>query len=600
MTFHLRLSLSPRMPSPPLSPAMLRRRTLSPVIRCQRTLSPDVPSAPTLRRTANFQPTMFDDAYIQSLSTVAFKDEEKALLRREKLKDEVRCMILEEKGLLDQLELLDSIQQLGVAYHFEKDINCVLSRMHLRFKTLCDHDKLGDDMHATSLIFRLLRQNGFGVSQDLLVQGFKDEHGCFKSHAFADIKGVLSLYEATFLAEDGDDDELVKGRRRAEKHLREWSRLCSLNNEEDHILLAELVDRALELPLHWRTARLHSLWLIDAYGRKDGMDPKLLELAKLDFNMVQSVYKLELKEVSRWWKKLGLADGGELIKFARNWPVESYLWTVGLASEPNFSRCRKELAKTVCFVHVIDDIYDIYGSLDELELFTDAVHRWEMAAVDELPEYMKPCFIALFNTVNELAFATFKNKGLDILPCLKRAWSDICKAFLVEARWCNSGCIPTLEEYLDNAWISVAAPLTLVYSQCLSENLIMKSLENFYFYPSMARHSSTIFRLHDDLGTSKAEIQRGDVAKSIQCYMKEKGVVERVACEKMKDLIHEKWKLLNGEHAANSQFEETFRRVVMNLPRMAQFMYHNGDGNGKPNHRMKGLIMSLLIEPIPL
>ncbi|KAK8938337.1 hypothetical protein KSP40_PGU007655 [Platanthera guangdongensis] len=592
--FPLSSSMHSRM-RPSLSPAMPRRQPFSPAIRRRRILSSSI-SSPVLRRTAKFQPTMFDDAYIQSLPTVVSKDKVHGLSRREQLKDEVRCMILKEKGLVDQLELLDSLQQLGVAYHFEREIEYALSRMHSHIRTLCN--TLSDDMHAASLIFRLLRQHGYGVSQDLLIKSFKDAQTGFKPHAFSDIKGVLSFYEASFLADDGDGHELDEGRRRAEKRLREWSRSCSLNDQENHISLAELVDHALELPLHWRTPRLHSLWFIGAYGRIEGMDPRLLELAKLDFNIVQRIYKLELKEVSRWWRKLGLAD--DKLKFARNWPVESYVWTVGLVSEPHFSRCRKELAKTVCFLHVVDDIYDIYGSLDELMLFTDAIHRWEMAAVDKLPEYMKPCFIALLNTVNELAFVTFQNKGLDILPHLKRAWSDICKAFLVEARWCNSGYIPTLEEYLDNAWISVAAPLTLVYSQCLSENLTMKSLENLYFYPSMARHSSTIFRLHDDLGTSKVEIQRGDVAKSMQCYMKEKGVVERVACEKMKDLIHEKWKLLNGEQAANSQFEESFKRVVMNLPRMAQFMYDNRDGNGKPNHRMKDLIVSLLIEPIPL
>lgn len=55
--------------------------------------------------------------------------------------------------------------------------------------------------------------------------------------------------------------------------------------------------------------------------------------------------------------------------------VESFLWSVGIAYEPRHARCREWLTKVMNFVLIIDDIYDVYGSLDELELFTDAVER---------------------------------------------------------------------------------------------------------------------------------------------------------------------------------------------------------------------------------
>lgn len=73
-----------------------------------------------------------------------------------------------------------------------------------------------------------------------------------------------------------------------------------------------------------------------------------------------------------WWKELGLA---EKLSFARDRPLECFLWTVGLFPEPRFSQCRIEIAKTIAILLVIDDVYDIHGSLDELILFTDAVRR---------------------------------------------------------------------------------------------------------------------------------------------------------------------------------------------------------------------------------
>ena len=101
-----------------------------------------------------------------------------------------------------------------------------------------------------------------------------------------------------------------------------------------------------------------------------------------------------------------------------------------------------ELTKTVCILLVMDDIYDTYGSLDELVLFTDAIkrlipncnknleskrfnifrenlvrfntnmtfqnlYRWDLSAMEKLPEYMKICYMAVYNLTNEIAYGKF-------------------------------------------------------------------------------------------------------------------------------------------------------------------------------------------------
>ena len=55
--------------------------------------------------------------------------------------------------------------------------------------------------------------------------------------------------------------------------------------------------------------------------------------------------------------------------------MENLLLTLGFAFEPQFSSYRRLGTKVNAFVTLIDDIYDVYGTLDELELFTDAVER---------------------------------------------------------------------------------------------------------------------------------------------------------------------------------------------------------------------------------
>ena len=66
---------------------------------------------------------------------------------------------------------------------------------------------------------------------------------------------------------------------------------------------------------------------------------------------------------------------GAKLKFSRDRLFENYLWAAGVAYEPRFSKCRKVLTKLICILTVIDDMYDVYGSLEELVLFTSAIKR---------------------------------------------------------------------------------------------------------------------------------------------------------------------------------------------------------------------------------
>ena len=76
--------------------------------------------------------------------------------------------------------------------------------------------------------------------------------------------------------------------------------------------------------------------------------------------------------MDRWWKSSGL---GQKLSFARDRLMESFFWTVGIGFEPEFSYFRRSLTKINALITIIDDVYDVYGSLDELELFTNAVER---------------------------------------------------------------------------------------------------------------------------------------------------------------------------------------------------------------------------------
>ncbi|GMN30025.1 hypothetical protein TIFTF001_047980 [Ficus carica] len=77
------------------------------------------------------------------------------------------------------------------------------------------------------------------------------------------------------------------------------------------------------------------------------------------------------------------------------------------------------LTRVGVLITLIDDIYDVYGTLDELEVFGNVLERWEINDMDQLPDYMKICFLATYNAVNEMGYDVLKEQGLLIIKYLK-------------------------------------------------------------------------------------------------------------------------------------------------------------------------------------
>lgn len=64
--------------------------------------------------------------------------------------------------------------------------------------------------------------------------------------------------------------------------------------------------------------------------------------------------------------------------FARNRIIELYFWSMGVYFEPQYSLGRRIMTKVLSLVSIIDDTYDVYGTIEELQLFTDAIERFEV------------------------------------------------------------------------------------------------------------------------------------------------------------------------------------------------------------------------------
>ncbi|KAK7335686.1 hypothetical protein VNO80_27668 [Phaseolus coccineus] len=535
----------------------------------------------------NFQPSPFNREFIQSLGNKFSIEtlQERAIKLEEKIRVQMNRTDMKSLHLL---ELIDDIERLGLSFKFEEEINKTLLKI-VSIKNF--ENQTEKSLHETALLFGILRRHGFYVSQDIFMS-FKDEEGKFKAEISNDVEGMLSLYEASYLSLEGESVWEANA----------FSRTHLMNLMKEGLMdakMAKKIRHVLEgLPYHRSCFRLMTEQYINRYDKMEPHNLLLLELAKLNFNMEQSSYQSELKELSRWWRDIDLSSN---LKFARDRLVELYIWSLAIFPEPHLAICHKELTKVGQLLTVLDDVYDIYGTLDELELFTNAIERWNVDSINTLPDYMVLCFLAIYNTVNGMAYDIFKERGIKCLPYLTKSWSDLCKACLQEAKWFYNKIIPPFNEFLQNARISITGGVVLTHSYFLvCKDITEQGLHSLTNHHDLLSSSSTIVRLTDDLGTSMDEIERGETSNSIISYMHETSLSEENAREYFKTLIDKEWKNLNKYLVTDAVFPKSFVHVAINFARSGHYIYQYGDGFGRQNNILKSQIESLLVHPFQL
>nr|AUG98172.1 monoterpene synthase [Trachyspermum ammi] len=570
-----------------------KNTTLKPIIKSfPQTTKVAVSQEPVVRRSGDYPPCIWDYHFFQSLRTDYTGEGYNA--QASELKEDVKLIFKKVVDPLDQLELIDHIQRLGFGYHFAGETKRTLEKMYNDDPT--KNNKGEKNLHATALKFRLLREHGFHVSSEIFIDFTENEK--FIESLGEDVKGILSLYEASYFSIEGES-LMEEAHSFTSKILKEC--IKSIDDSD----LGMLVSHALELPQQWRVPRLDARWYMDIYERSKYMIPEVLKFAKFDFNIVQGLNQDELKDVSRWWKG---TDLGQKLEFIRDRLPTSFLWAVGISCNHQHGYFRRQITKVIQFITLLDDVYDVYGTLDELELFTSVVERWDINAMTELPHYMKLCFLSLNNLVSEIAYDVLNEQKVYVLPQLRKAidvmlWIDLFKHYLVEARWYYSGYKPTFEEFLSNGLVTITGPVVVIYSYILTCNPIRKEATDYIeSLPDIVRLASEIFRLADDFGTSSDELKRGDIPKSIQCYMKDAGVSEEVARTQMIDLMRKKWKqMMKCVFSGDMPLDWSAVEIILNMVRMSHCTYNSGaDGYGVEDGLSKQRMFTLFTEPIPL
>ncbi|KAG8479392.1 hypothetical protein CXB51_029109 [Gossypium anomalum] len=537
------------------------------------------------RPSANFHPNIWGDIFLSSPTTNV---DAKTKLQHKDLKEEVRRMIkvAMDDELLYKLRLIDTIKRLGVNYHFEREIEEVLLNIY-------EHDYKDDQtLETTSLQFRLLRENGFGVPSEWFNK-LKDDEGNFNMSLTSDVKGLLELYEASHLRVHGEDI-LEEALGYTTTHLG----LAKAAGTIEYPLSA-LVSHALYQPIRRGLPRLEARRFISIYRDDVSHNKMLLKFAELDFHLLQISHREQLSKISRWRKDLDLPIK---LPFVRDRLVESYFWIMGVYFEPQYSFAREILVKTLVMASIMDDTYDAYGILEELQLLKNAIQGWDVDHIDQLPEYMKSFYKPLLDFYGEEEEAMTKQGKSYRVKYAKDVFKQLSESYFVEAKWCNENYVPTMTEYMRNAVVSAGYIMLIVTSFVGMGDFVTPEIFNWASNnPKIINASSIIARLLNDVTSHKFEQERGHCASAVECYMRELAVSEEEACRELMKQVENAWKDINQELIFSEISKVVPRPVltrILNLTRVLDFIYKNGDGYTHVGKNTKDGITSLLIDPI--
>ncbi|WCJ34985.1 Terpene synthase 5 [Euphorbia peplus] len=501
----------------------------------------------------------------------------------EALKLKVNNMLVDStREVTYNIEFIILLCRLGVSYHFEDEINKQVSHIFVMLPQLLEDNDY--DLYTSANLFRVLRQHGYNTSCDVFKK-FKNEDGEFKEDIANDVKSILCLYEACFLAIPGEDilDDALAFTKKHLNNLVQTSSSCF----QKHI------KNALMYPSHRTIERLDTLHYISFYEECGYANETLLKFAKSDYNGLQLLYKKELALISSWWKNVKVAEN---LPYARDRIVESYVWMVGSIFEPQYSNSRILLGKYGAVITWLDDTYDSYGTIDELRLLTAALQRFTIDAVDELPESFKPLYRVIFELM--------KNDDSQEFSCktnyVKEMMQKLAMCYDVEAVWRIKRIAPSFYEYIENGKVTgtfeVFASLFILGEKSMGMNEILWVRND----PEIVVGTKLYFRLTNDISGARAdETERGDFPKGVDCYMIQNGVSQDQAIDAIVKILDDRWKETNEYLLKPTTVPKILLKFTLNSARTC-LVYYRGTDLYTYGHNMKPLITSLFINPLSM
>ncbi|CAI0474039.1 unnamed protein product, partial [Linum tenue] len=515
--------------------------------------------------------------------------------------------------LFSRLDMVDNVVKLGIQQYFRREITLILDHV---YKCWIQRDEeLFSDIGCLAKGFRLLRLNGYHVSSGNIRLDRKEDY--FKSvlTQYKSNDTILELYKASLITTLLPSEPILDGIKDwTSSYLRQTSlshndsdqdqRGYSLNQVEYALRFAYASLERIENRLSIETADVdnHVKLLKTSYSLSNAGNKDWLEFAVDDFNKCQSLQRKELEVLERWVKDYRIEE----LKFARQKVAYGFFAAAAILFSPEHAEARSSWAKNTVLVTLVDDLFDVGGSEEELLNLIDLVKAWHgHESIGFCSEKVEIIFKAVYDATNEYVAKASLVQG----RCVKHHFMDMWLV-LLDCMWQEyvrgrDQIIPTMEEYIATGYVSVAlGPVILVPMYFLGCNLSEKAMRSKE-YDDLFMHVSVIARLLNDLATIGREIAQGKENSLALGMMQGSGkVTEEEARREIQRMIEKHRKellrmVVLKEGDEGSVVPRAVKEVFWQTSKIVHMFYMSKDGFSSP-HEMVAAIDSVIHKPIVL
>ncbi|CAN1852495.1 Ent-kaur-16-ene synthase, chloroplastic, partial [Linum perenne] len=374
-------------------------------------------------------------------------------------------------GIHTRLLLVDAVQSLGIYRHFLDEIRVTLDEIYKCWQQ--GDEEIFLDPTTCAMAFRLLRLSRYPVSSDVFSRFTEDLFWNDTLEGYLkDERAVLELHKASNLIYL--EDSILE-----EQQL--WT----------HQFLVKLLDeQSSDSNYEDLNQRPRPQNCFNSWGER------IAKLAAGDFNSLQSSYRTELQHLMLWLEEKGMDE----MSFAKVRMGYCYYSAAATFSNPNHSDARILYAKHAILVSLVDDMFDMFGTHDDLLNIVHLFETWNVNApkAEFNSPLVKTLYWAIHSTICENVEKAFPLQGRSIMDHLVELWTDILKSMLKEAEWSKTNTLPTFEEYFTNATISLALRAYLIPALYLAGNKLSDQLVKGPKFQKLLALTCMIGRLLND------------------------------------------------------------------------------------------------------
>nr|GMD80246.1 (-)-germacrene D synthase-like [Ipomoea batatas] len=225
---------------------------------------------------------------------------------------------------------------------------------------------------------------------------------------------------------------------------------------------------------------------------------------------------------------------------------------------------------------------------------------WDASEVNELPEYMRFCYIYLLDAYAEIEKELADKSESYRVNYARIQMKKLVGAYFVERKWYYDGHNPTFEEYIKVGSLSGGYPMLATTSLVgMQEDFVTKEvLDWMSSKPLILQASSVIARLLNDTTGHEFEQQREHIDSAVEIYMKEYGKTKEETVKELLEQVTKAWKDINQECLKPTIFPMPILTRILNLTRALHYIYDDKDAYTHSNTMMKDFITSMLVNPI--